>query len=289
MSEVSDRAARYLRLLPSLYGDEMNPQVYSAAYNLSCIEFLPAASVPVIAALVLIHGGGWVGGVDDNNLDSWIAQRLALSGVVVYSIDYRLDNQVAWPAMLQDTQTAIRWARSQTGNSIPVGALGTSAGGHIALMAGTQTTTLINQATDPNSEATSLHGYNSQPDFVVSISGPGDLVMLSRQLSPPNHNLNPYINKLIAGVPPGGIASMEALSPINLLSATMPPTFLLYGTGDLSVPIEQANELWTAFQAIRSGPDNLTVYTGMHILDGTTLTQRELYMAIIAGWVGGLK
>lgn len=88
-----------------------------------------------LGLLVYLHGGGWVIG----DLDSHDAVCRALangSGHAVLSVDYRLAPEHPFPAALEDSVTALRWAHAHAGalgcraDRIAIG--GDSAGGNLA-------------------------------------------------------------------------------------------------------------------------------------------------------------
>ncbi len=65
------------------------------------------------AAVIMIHGGGWVSGDKHGYAD--LGHRLSERGVVVVAINYRLANGDAenfWPAQLDDVRAAARWVWS---------------------------------------------------------------------------------------------------------------------------------------------------------------------------------
>jgi acetyl esterase len=90
-------------------------------------------------AVVMIHGGGWRVG----DKASWQpeAERLAARGWVAFSINYRLDERVVFPAEIDDVKTAVTWVRAHASeygvDPARIAALGESAGGHLAAMLAT--------------------------------------------------------------------------------------------------------------------------------------------------------
>ncbi|MFM9885029.1 MAG: alpha/beta hydrolase [Burkholderiales bacterium] len=84
-----------------------------------------------------IHGGAWVDGHRAQN-DS-INRPVAEGGVVVASIDFRCPPEATYPASVADVNYGVRWLKSQAArfNSRPdmVGVMGTSSGGHLAVLA----------------------------------------------------------------------------------------------------------------------------------------------------------
>ena len=94
-----------------------------------------AAALPL---LVYIHGGGWtIGDLDTHDVP---CRQLANgSGCAVLAVDYRLGPEHRFPAAVEDSLAAIRWARAQAAElridakRMAVG--GDSAGGNLAAVA----------------------------------------------------------------------------------------------------------------------------------------------------------
>jgi acetyl esterase len=83
-----------------------------------------------------VHGGAWCRGTRLNN--KVIHETLARSGVVVAAVDFRMPPDAAYPGALADVNYAVRYFKRRAAefHSDPkrVGLLGTSSGGHIAMM-----------------------------------------------------------------------------------------------------------------------------------------------------------
>ena len=102
-------------------------------------------------ALVLFHGGGWVGGspTQFNDQATYLAQR----GMVCIQVEYRLVKDVPGPPLqcVQDAKSAMRWVRSHAAelgvDPQRIGAGGGSAGGHLAAFVG-----LVNGLDDPQDD-----------------------------------------------------------------------------------------------------------------------------------------
>lgn len=94
----------------------------------------PAGVAATGPAVVLVHGGVWVGGNPDL-MDAW-AQALAESGAVVFNASYRLVYRGGgYPASVDDIACAVRYARAEapaltTSDELVI--MGHSAGGHLA-------------------------------------------------------------------------------------------------------------------------------------------------------------
>ena len=95
-----------------------------------------------IPGVLVVHGGAWSGG--DKARMSSVSSRIARSGLVVYSVNYMLadSSRPGFPAQLRQLRSAVRWARRSSKrfglDRSRIGALGTSAGGHLVSLLGTK-------------------------------------------------------------------------------------------------------------------------------------------------------
>ncbi len=117
-------------------------------FDIEDIEYLRHGDKPLLARLykprgkgpfplmVEVHGGAWCRGTRLNN--KVIHEKLARSGVVVVALDFRMPPEAGYPDTIADVNYAVRWCKSRAAglNSDPrrVGLLGTSSGGHIAML-----------------------------------------------------------------------------------------------------------------------------------------------------------
>jgi acetyl esterase len=113
------------------------------------IEFARPDGVPLLARLyrpqgdgpfpgvVEVHGGAWTMNNRLTNQD--IHRPLAESGVVVLSIDFRMPPLAQYPASLADINLGVRWLKTNAArlsvDPAKIGLLGTSSGGHQAMLA----------------------------------------------------------------------------------------------------------------------------------------------------------
>ncbi|MBR4747945.1 MAG: alpha/beta hydrolase [Abditibacteriota bacterium] len=89
-------------------------------------------------AFISIHGGGWIWGTAEDNVE--FSTFIAEQGFKVFDIEYRLTGEARWPAQIEDCRTAVRHVRANHYNyGIDPGRImagGISAGGHLACMLG---------------------------------------------------------------------------------------------------------------------------------------------------------
>jgi acetyl esterase len=98
--------------------------------------YRPVASGPW-PALVDVHGGAWCH--FDRNADVVFDRALASSGMVVVALDFRQGGAHPFPASVRDVLSGVRFARRERAAldaaDAPIGIIGGSSGGHLALLA----------------------------------------------------------------------------------------------------------------------------------------------------------
>jgi acetyl esterase/lipase len=183
-------------------------------------------------AIVFIHGGGWAAGNRAHHLSH--IQDAARRGYVSVTITYRLatDKGNQFPAQVEDVKCAVRWLRSQAKelNIDPkrIGAIGFSAGAHLAMMLGTM------------DKDDGLEGKGGSPDqsskvqAVVSYFGPTDLTL---PYPPASERI---VRKFIGGSKEEKADAYKKASPINYVNTGDAPMLLFQGTKDVLVPYQQA-------------------------------------------------
>jgi len=193
-------------------------------------------------AIVMIHGGGWVGGDKAEYRSFNICTTLALAGYVSASVNYTLERGNCWPTDLYDCKNALRFLRVNADkyqvDADHIGVIGGSAGGHLALM-------VAYTSRVPRLEPASPYPLVSdRVQCVVDMYGITDL--LTRQKTDDQ------------GKPTGEVFASTALltktrdedpegwrfaSPVYHISKGSPPTLILHGLIDSTVDYEQTKEL----------------------------------------------
>jgi acetyl esterase/lipase len=199
--------------------------------------------------VVCFHGGAWRYGSrrdlsgafknrNGNHTASWI-EVIAARGFVAASVGYRLAPAHKFPAMIEDARAAIRFLRANARDykidPDKFSALGFSAGGHLALLAG-----LCDQSAgfDVGENLTT----SSRVQCVVDFFGPTDLALYARSEGIEDAYLVPVFGKECKS----DAAIYRKASPLTYVNKDAPPILFLHGTLDLIVPVKHSELLQKA-------------------------------------------
>jgi len=176
--------------------------------------------------VVFIHGGGWRGGHRGHFARQAI--YLAAHGYVCACIEYRLSGEAGFPAAIEDVKCAIRWmrARAEEFNVDPdrIAASGGSAGGHLALLAGTSGGVEELEGTGGRQE------FSSSVQLVVAFNPASEFEDL------PGNAVRAFLGGGREEVP----EQYRKAAPATWLDRNDPPMLLLHGTNDKTVPYSQS-------------------------------------------------
>ena len=205
--------------------------------------YVPPKGKAARPLVIYVHGGGWTGGTSRNaaayaNFPAVLAD-LAARGYVVASVNYRLSGEARFPAAIDDVQAAIRWLRAHAGeygiDKSRVAIWGGSAGGQLAGLAATEC-----HAGDAKTESDCVQSavlWYPVTDF-------GALP----QRAPPNGQ--PDAPNAYLGCRMSDCAdTIRAASPIAHVDAKDPPTLLIQGTDDKTVPVTQSRSMAARLKA----------------------------------------
>lgn len=192
-----------------------------------------------VPGLIFIHGGGWKSGnrADYRPYTIPFAQK----GYVVATMSYRFSQEALFPAAVEDAKCAVRWMRANAAqlhvDPDRIGIIGGSAGGYLSLMVGYT-------AGDKRLEGHGGHeGVSSAVQAVVDLYGPTDF---DRPIAHDNPTVTDFLGKHFKDDP----ELFRFASPINHVDAKDPPTFVLQGTIDSIVPVEQSDILVEKLQKL---------------------------------------
>lgn len=188
-----------------------------------------ASSSPELSpAILLIHGGGW--SVGNRKEMEGFAKLFTQRGFVAVAMDYRLLPTAIWPAQAEDVSAALCWmsenAKAYKIDPARIGIFGVSAGGHLAAWA----------ATHP----AKCRSGQVAPKALIALYAPWDLTQDSSNIK------GKEASQRLAGG-----RSLWSLSPQASIDARMPPSLLIHGTKDQTVPFEQSQTACKRIQAVQ--------------------------------------
>ena len=206
--------------------------------------------------IVWVHGGVWRSG----SKKSMPLIKLVTNGYAIASVDYRLSTQAKFPAQIHDLKAAIRFLRSQAREwHLPdkIVIAGDSAGGHLAALVG-----VSNGNADLEGEIGDERQQSSKVQGIISFYGGSDLTTILKQSTP--HGLSvrvPALNLFLGGQPDAVPDLARRASPVFYVDEHSPPLLLLHGDQDLQMPVNQALELWGAYNKAKA-PVQLEIVHG---------------------------
>ncbi len=218
--------------------------------------YFPVADSPAPhPAVVHLHGGGWrQGSKEVANLLPQV-KALQAQGVLVLSVNYRLAPAYRFPAMIEDAKCAVRYLRANAPayrlDPQHIGAMGGSAGGHLAALLG---------LTDESAgwDVGPYLTQSSQVQAVVDFFGPTDLTTL------PNTPEFQALLQEVFGTADRTSPILRQASPLTYVHPGAPPFLIVQGLADTVVPPDQSQRLAMALQEAGVPVETLWVQHGGH-------------------------
>lgn len=215
-------------------------------FELKLDLYLPKNRPRPNATLILFHGGGWVDGQKERNV-LYLLPYLEMGWSAV-NVEYRTARQAAAPAAVEDCRCALRWltyrAREYSLDTSRFVVTGTSAGGHLALMAGMVPANSVFDRQCPI-EGNDRWGSANVPDVrvaaIVNWFGIGDVADLVD-----GPNARNYAREWFGSAP--NVALARQLSPVNYVRAGLPPIITIHGELDDVALYEHAIRLHAALE-----------------------------------------
>ena len=208
------------------------------------LYFPPETMQPLWPVVVYIHGGSWQQGDKETAFYMPAFLELQSRGFLIVSINYRLAPGHPFPAQIEDARCAIRFLRANASRyhiqSDRIGAIGDSAGGHLAALLGLAGR---NQDWDSGEFA----DQSSDVQAVVSLYGISDLAKVFE-------NDGSQTWPLVFGVTNKTDPRLKSASPLSYVHTGAPPFLLIHGSHDHIVPFEQSQWL---FDALRDSGNNV--------------------------------
>jgi len=207
--------------------------------------------------VVYWHGGAWWKGERPKTYGGF--RPLLNMGFSVVSVDYRLTGVAKAPAAVEDVRCSLAWvaknAKEYHFDTSRIVAYGTSAGGHLALMAGylPPSKELDPPECGPVPKVAAVMDFYGIPDvYGVVTSG----IPLSKSTV-----------RWVGGEgakDENSLKMARAMSPATYLRRGLPPTFIAHGDADPVVPYSQSTLLKASLEKLDVPVELHTVAGGEH-------------------------
>lgn len=203
--------------------------------------------------LVYFHGGGWVRGSKEASALSVLP--FLQKGWAVVNVEYRLARVSLAPAAVEDCRCALRWviqhAKEQRFDTSRIVVMGNSAGGHLALTTGMIPASAGLERQCPGDEELKVAA-------VVDWYGITDVNDLLD-----GTNMRPYaVGWLGSQTDREQIA--RRVSPLSYVRSGLPPTIMIQGDADPTVPYSHSVRLHKAFDQAGVPNELVTIPGGKH-------------------------
>ena len=223
--------------------------------------------------VLFLGGSGWAAppgwdtpGLKDKEpqLRLWIPALLG-AGYTAFAVNHRAAPRFPYPAALEDIERAVRFIRSRAGDlgiePSRIGAVGGSSGAHLACLAALRAAAGDPGCTDP------VDRESSALQCLVLREAPTDLLRMAREGDEEGAE---YVRAFLEGEGANGPSSPEtyaAASPLHLVTRGAPPTLLIHGDADTTVPYRQSVAMADALRGIGTAVKLLTIPGGIHAPD----------------------
>ncbi|MBI3119689.1 MAG: alpha/beta hydrolase [Candidatus Hydrogenedentes bacterium] len=211
-------------------------------------------------AIVLIHGGAWIGGW--RHQMHWFGRQFARAGLVAACIQYRKLPRYGFPECVQDGKAAVRWLRA---HAAEVGVdpecilvSGHSAGGYIAMMVA---------CTDavPELDGSENLGHSSAIQGVISVYGAVDLRAYQQ---PGTSRLKRkaaeiLFQRFLRRAAGDGEDPFEKSAPASYIHPGMCPALFIHGDQDGLVPMPVAQKFYESLTELNV-PTKFVTFNGKH-------------------------
>lgn len=247
----------------STYNPVIFPTGYTAQLNVVYTKvngwegkvdlYLPPKTGAPSAIIINIHGGGWNHGVKESQrgFDNYFK-----AGIAVANLEYRLTGQASAPAAIEDTRCALIYLiKNATSLNIDVNKIiimGGSAGGHLALMGG-----LL--ANDHRFDNNCPGIENIKVAAIIDKYGITDVWGWAYGKNITSKSATNWL-----GEKAKDSTFAKSVSPLYYVTKNSPPTFIVHGDADPTVPYQQSVDLYKKLKDLGVKTEFITVPGGFH-------------------------
>ncbi len=241
-------ATLYAALPDPVPGEDMS---YSGRLRLDFYRAVGRSPAPCV---IFLHGGGWFGsGYHDNRpFTMWLVRQ----GYAVATIAYRGLPQSRWPAPREDVLAAIAFLRAHAAefgiDPDRIVLLGRSAGAQLAA-------------------ATAYAAHDPGIRGVIAFYGPTDLRSLwnvkGTTFRLQGLTGRQVLETFLGGTPATAPAAYDSASSLMLAGPDSPPTLLIHGRLDSTVPVSQSERLAAKLTAAGRPNAQVTIPWASHAFD----------------------
>ena len=215
--------------------------------------YLPPQQGNPPPVIINIHGGGWNHGVKESQTGF---NTFFKAGFAVANIEYRLTGQATAPAAVEDARCAliyiIKNAKALHIDVNKMVVMGGSSGGHLALIAGLLA----------NDHRFDTHCSGVENIKVAAIIDKYGITDVWDWAYGPNKTSKSATSWLGAKAKDQSFAA--SVSPVTYISKNNPPTFIVHGDADPTVPYEQSVDLHKRLEAAGVPTKFITIPGGLH-------------------------
>lgn len=207
--------------------------------------YAPSNANSPVPLIIYIHGGGWIMG-SKKNLQPGILKQVN-RGFAVASVSYSFAPWSKWPTQAMELKAAVRWLRANAEklniDSEKFIVWGLSAGGHIASIIATS------NGSDKLEGSLGNLSVSSSVQGAIIWYGPSELVRLVDDLG-----VLKLFGKINIAFLYGAFFKKkqteinQVANPSIYINPQTPPFYLMHGTADRIVPINQSNIFYDALK-----------------------------------------
>jgi len=197
--------------------------------------------------LLQVPGGAWVTGNKRGQAHP-LMSHLAELGWVCVAINYRLSPRSTWPDQIVDVKRAIAWTKEHIadygGDPDWIAITGGSAGGHLSSLAALT-------PNDPQFQP-GFEEADTRVQAAVPFYGVYDFTRTDDSVHP---LMVPMVAKNVFKLSRTDLSEpLRNASPITHVSEDAPPFFVLHGTNDSLIPVEQARAFTARLREVSRQP-----------------------------------